>query len=265
MKVFRIDPARCNGCYCCQVACKDEHCDQAWEGYTAAQPLTGQFWMHIKEIERGVVPRVKVSYIPELFDHNDNCALPEQFPGVVVRREDGFVLVDPEKAKGNAELAEACKDVKGLFYNEELEIVQGCTGCAHLLDNGWKIPRCVDACPTEALQFGEPEELDLENAMQLAEGSHVYYVNYPKRFVAGLFFDPEEQEVIIGADVVLCDEAGNEVAAMKTDDFGDFEFDQVEAAKYVVKVTAEGFAAATFDADLTQRDSYLGDIALQRA
>ena len=27
-KVFVFDTSICNGCYCCQIACKDEHCGQ---------------------------------------------------------------------------------------------------------------------------------------------------------------------------------------------------------------------------------------------
>ena len=47
-----IDVAKCTGCYNCQLACKDENCGEAHAGYTAAQPMTGQFWMHVKEVER---------------------------------------------------------------------------------------------------------------------------------------------------------------------------------------------------------------------
>ena len=30
MKVFTFDAARCNGCYNCQIACKDEHVANDW-------------------------------------------------------------------------------------------------------------------------------------------------------------------------------------------------------------------------------------------
>ena len=40
-----VDVAKCTGCYNCQLACKDENCGEAHEGYTAAQPMTGQFWL----------------------------------------------------------------------------------------------------------------------------------------------------------------------------------------------------------------------------
>ena len=36
-----------------------------------------------------------------------------------------------------------------IFFNEDLNLAQKCTGCAHLLDDGWAEPRCADACPTD--------------------------------------------------------------------------------------------------------------------
>ena len=47
-----IDSARCMACYACFMACKDEHC--GWDTTVSkAQPHMGQFWMNIKEWERG--------------------------------------------------------------------------------------------------------------------------------------------------------------------------------------------------------------------
>ena len=46
-----------------------------------------------------------------------------------------------------------------IYFNSDMNIAQKCTFCAHLLDDGWKEPRCVDACPTDALRFGEEEEM----------------------------------------------------------------------------------------------------------
>ena len=45
MKVFAIDLSVCNGCYCCQIACKDEHVANDWTPYAKPQPDTGQFWI----------------------------------------------------------------------------------------------------------------------------------------------------------------------------------------------------------------------------
>ena len=49
MKVFVIDVGRCNGCYSCQIACKDEHVGNDWTPYAKPQPDTGQFWLRQTE------------------------------------------------------------------------------------------------------------------------------------------------------------------------------------------------------------------------
>ena len=55
MKVFLVDVAKCNGCYNCFIACKDEYCGNDHPPYSLAQPLTGQFWMKIIEKEKSEV------------------------------------------------------------------------------------------------------------------------------------------------------------------------------------------------------------------
>ena len=58
-----VDIAKCNGCYACMLACKDEHCGHEYKGYTLAQPMTGQFWMKLIEKERGCYPKIRLSFI----------------------------------------------------------------------------------------------------------------------------------------------------------------------------------------------------------
>ena len=58
-----IDVTRCDGCYNCFIACKDEYAGTAHTGYSAAQPMTGQEWMKIIPKERGQYPKVKQDYI----------------------------------------------------------------------------------------------------------------------------------------------------------------------------------------------------------
>lgn len=260
MKAFLIDVAKCNGCHNCQISCKDEHCGTSWMPYAAEQPMTGQFWCKIDEKVRGTVPVVRVTYTPIMCGHcEDAPCMAVAKNGAVYRREDGLVVIDPEKAKGQKTIFDACP-MGAVYWNEELELPQKCTGCAHLLDDGWKEPRCVDACPTGALSFGEESELDLEGAELLPElsglGARVWYRNLPKRFIAGCIVDFEAREVVIGAKVVLLDEAGDEVASVETDEFGDFMFDQYEAGEYVIRINGRDIVA-----DVTEKDLNLGDIA----
>ena len=39
MKAFVIDISICNGCYCCQIACKDEHVGNDWTPMPNPSPI----------------------------------------------------------------------------------------------------------------------------------------------------------------------------------------------------------------------------------
>jgi Fe-S-cluster-containing dehydrogenase component len=213
----------------------------------------------VEEKVRGQVPWTRISYQPTFCAHcADAPCEAAATGGAIQRREDGLVLIDPAKAKGQRALADACP-IGAIYYNDALDIPQKCTGCAHLLDNGWEVPRCVDACATDAILYLDEAEADLEGCTVLPEleglGARVYYRNYPKRFIAGTLVDVAADEVSIGTEVVLRDAAGAEVAKTVTDEFGDFKFDQIEKAAYVV--AASGLELA---ADVTEQDLSLGDI-----
>lgn len=263
-KAFLINIDRCNGCRNCQIACKDEHCEQPWLPYAEAQPIIGHFWMNVKEETRGQVPVVKISYQPTLCTHCENAPCVAAGNGAVKKREDGLVIIDPKKAVGMKELVDSCP-LGSIYWNEELSVPQKCTGCAHLLDDGWTVPRCVDSCATDALQYVDIEEIDTAAAETLKEtaayGPRVYYFNVPKRFIAGLAFDGRSNEVVIGAEVDLLSANREVVASTTTDDFGDFRFDQTPPGAYKVAISSE-FGVRTIDADVTLQDLSLGDLDL---
>ena len=201
-----IDITKCSGCYDCLLACKDEHCGHDYPGYSAAQPMTGQFWMNLIEKERGQFPRVKHTYIPVPCMHCQEATCIRRTPdGAVYRRPDGIVIIDPEKAKGQKQIVSSCP-YRVIYWNEEKELPQKCSLCAHLLDDGWKEPRCVEVCPTGALAFGDLDDPDSEVSRLIAAGSavpmhpeyglkeSVTYIGLPKTFVAGtvVFGDTDE-------------------------------------------------------------------------
>jgi Fe-S-cluster-containing dehydrogenase component len=259
-KVFLVNFNRCNGCRNCQIVCKDEFCEQPWLPYSEAQPLTGQFWMNVRETVRGQVPWVRISYQPTFCNHCSEAPCLAAAPDAVYRRADGLVIIDPAKALGRRELADACP-LGAIFYNEQLGLPQKCTGCAHLLDNGWTVPRCVDACPTDALLYVDYSEVDKERAEFLNEvspfGPRVYFYHKPKRFIAGTVFNSEIDEICEGERVALLHSEKGLIAEQLTDDFGDFTFDQIEAGLYTVSVAGQNLTA-----DVRERDLSLGDIDL---
>src|SRR4030042_3857258 len=102
MKTFLIDVSICNGCYCCQIACKDEHAGNDWTPYARSQPDTGQFWLKLNEFIGGTMPKVKMHYVPVLCMHCDNapCMSACSVEGAIYKRDDGLGIIDPGKGTG---------------------------------------------------------------------------------------------------------------------------------------------------------------------
>lgn len=270
MKTFVVDVSRCNGCHNCQIACKDEHVGNDWIPYATSQPDTGHFWIKINEVVRGSVPKVKISYIPLLCMHCDNPpCLPVCAANAIHKRKDGMVIIDPEKCTGCQKCIESCP-YEVIYYNQDLKIVQKCTGCAHLLDNGWKEPRCVESCPTAALIFAEEDEL--KELTQKAELVHpelntkprVHYIELPKKFIAGAIYDPEADECIEGALITVTDTDTNAAFTAKSDNYGDFWFLKLNEGTYSLTVEKEGYLPETINSICNEKDINLGDIGLRR-
>jgi tetrathionate reductase subunit B len=271
MKVFVHDVSICNGCYNCQIACKDEHVGNDWTPYARPQPDTGQFWLRMDEFIKGTVPKVKMHYLPVLCMHCDEapCMSACHVEGAVYRRRDGLIVVDPERCTGCRNCADSCP-YGVLYFNEDLNIAQKCTGCAHLLDRGWSEPRCVDACPTGALKFVDESRLgEIGGKQQVLHPEYgvrprVYYLNIPGQFVAGTVYDPVEKEVVRGAVCTLTHLGSGERSTLETNGWGDFWFKDLAVGLFSLAIRAEGFTPLTIASIDTGRDVNLGDIPLTK-
>ncbi len=270
-KLFIIDVKKCNGCHVCQVACKDEHVANDWTPIAKPQPETGQFWIKVEQEVKGTVPKVRVAYRPHLCMHCDEAPCIDACPieGAIYKREDGLVIINPEACTGCRNCLDICP-YDAIYFNEDLNIAQKCTGCAHLLDDGWKEPRCADACPTGVIRF--VEEAEAEDAVARGEvwkpelkddvKPRVRYLSLPGRFIAGTVYDPEEKEVVIGATCTLTERSSGNVVDTKTDDFGDFWFENLKEGEFSLKIRADGKAKSLAGLDTTKKDINLGDIPL---
>lgn len=271
MKVFVIDLSICNGCYCCQIACKDEHVGNDWTPYAKPQPDTGQFWIQLNELVRGTVPKVMVTYIPKLCLHCDEAfCISDCKAKAIIKRADGLVIIDPLRCTGCQLCVDTCPHGV-IFFNADLNIAQKCTGCAHLLDNDdqLKVPRCVDACPTEAIKFGEESEMkDLISKAEFLNPEtrtkpRVYYMNLPRKWVAGTVYDPMEKEVIIGAKCTLTDKESGQNFTVSTDNFGDFWFRGLEDDRTFSLEIEKGKKVRFIDNITTEIDVNLGDLPFE--
>ena len=268
MKAFVIDVSICNGCYCCQIVCKDEHVGNDWTPYAGPQPDTGQFWLKLNEFIGGTVPKVKIHYVPVMCMHCDNAPCMSACPveGAIYKRDDGLVIIDPGKCTGCRNCIGVCP-YDAVYFNDGLNIAQKCTGCAHLLDDDWKEPRCVEACPTRALKFGE--ESELSGLISKAEVLHpeagarprAYYLNKPGKFVAGAVYNQAAEEAVIGAVCTLSGLKSGKELNTTTDGFGDFWFEGLEEDIFSLKIEVDG-KIRIIDSISTVKDVNLGDIPL---
>lgn len=273
-KVMVIDLAICNGCHNCQIACKDEHVANDWSPIAKPQPDTGQFWHKVINLERGTLPKVMVTY------HHSMCQHCEEAPCIeactakaIYRRPDGIVIIDPDKCRGNKMCISACPYENVIYFNDDLNIAQKCTFCAHLLDQGWTEPRCSDACPTGALSFGDEEDAKIKELIAKAEllkpevstRPRVYYLNLPKKWIAGAVYDPEADLCTEGATVTATNQKTGVKVSTTTDNYGDFWLKDLTEGTYTILIEKEGYLTQKLGPiDTSLKDQNLGDIALWR-
>jgi Fe-S-cluster-containing dehydrogenase component len=250
-----IDVAECTNCNLCTLATMDEYVDNEWPGYTKPMPRHGHKWINILQKERGQVPMIDIAYVPTMCNHCDDPPCMAKAGGAITKREDGIVLIDPEKAKGRKDLVDACP-YGHIWWNEEHEVPQLWPFDAHLLDQGWQQTRGHQSCPTGAMRAVYVEDAEMarmtrEDGLEvmrpeLASKPRVHYRNlcrYSKCFIGGTLSAETNGvvECVEGASVRLL-RGGQPVAETTSDNYGDFKFDKLDenSGTYVVEITAGG-------------------------
>lgn len=271
-----IDLSKCIGCYNCQVACKDEHVYNSFPPIAAEQPTFGHFWMSIEEREQVWNPsHIKVTYIPKPCQHCDDApCIKAAKNGAIYKREDGIVIIDPEKALGQKELVSSCP-YGSIYLNEEKGLPQKCTFCAHLMDDNWQEPRCAQSCPTSCIYFGDVEDPESRISKFLAstktETFHpeygtkprVHYAALPKPHLSGTLRLADSGECAADVKVTLTDAAGA-VRTAVADFFGDFAFHDAPHGPCKISYELAGYAVQTAAVDLKEDITYLGEVRLVR-
>jgi Fe-S-cluster-containing dehydrogenase component len=261
-----IDVEKCEDCNNCFLSCKDEHVDNDWKGYSLSQPRHGHRWKNIVRKERGQFPLIDMAYRPTPCMHCDSApCIRAAKQGAIYKREDGIVIIDPEKALGSRDLVKACP-YGAIWWNEERQVPQKCTFCAHLIDEGWKAPRCVQSCPTGALRAVSCEDLEMSRIVQ-QEGlevlhpefkskPRVYYKNlyrYQRCFVGGsIAVKRQDLEDCVNGATVILRKAGAKMAETISDTFGDFKLDNLEerSGKYLLEIGHADFGRKELEVEV---------------
>ena len=162
-----VDLERCVGCQGCVIACKVEN----------GTPR-GVHWMRVLEREVGTYPNARRTFTPVRCNHCANAPCLEACPtGAITKRPDGIVLIDEHVCVGTMACLTACPyyipvryDGDGRYFDEGMTpyeetkyaefregTAQKCTFCVHRIDAG-RPPACVEACPADALTFGDLDD-----------------------------------------------------------------------------------------------------------
>ena len=237
-----IDIAKCHNSNNCFLSVADEYIGNDHEGYSASMPLHGHHWFNIHRKERGQAPMVDLNYLATTCNHCDDAPCIKAAKNeAVIKREDGIVIIDPEKSKGQKQIVDACP-YDSVWWNEEKNIPQAWTFDAHLLDSGWSEPRCASACPTGAIKAVKIEDSEMTQKVideelqvlqpKLKTKPRVYYKNLDlitKCFIGGTTVtnDNGVEECAVNASVLLY-KNGKKISETNSDDFGDFKFDGLE-------------------------------------
>lgn len=274
-----IDIDKCIACYACFTACKDEFYDNDYLPYSVSIKRREQTFIRLRKRERGQFPHVKVSYMPILcMQCNEPPCMKAAQNSAIYKREDGIIIIDPVKAVGQRKIVDACP-YNEISWNDERNVPQKCTFCVHRLDEG-KLPRCVQACPSGALLFGDLDNPESNVSQIMKSGSmkplnpeyntkpSVYYISLykmTKYFIAGNVVFKDTDECADGVEVTLINEKTGESNTVLTDVFGGFEFDGLEPeTKYRLKFKHPRCSPKELLVTLEKGDAYLGYIFVER-
>jgi Fe-S-cluster-containing dehydrogenase component len=141
-----VDPRRCVGCHACAVSCKTEH----------DVPLGG-FRIRTHYLQRPDRPTHQ--FLPLMCQHCQDAPCVEACKSsAVTRLEDGRVVIDEERCTGNHDCVAACP-YDAIYVDPHTGKADKCDLC-HGRTAAGLLPACVEACPTEALRFGDLDDLD---------------------------------------------------------------------------------------------------------
>lgn len=136
-----VDVERCIGCHACSTACKTEN----------SVPLGG-FRTRVRYLERP--DSITLDFVPMFCMQCEDAPCLDACPtNALYRHDDGRVLVDQDACCGNKACISACP-YGAIYIDPGTGKADKCDLCPQRTELGME-PACVDACPVEALRFGD--------------------------------------------------------------------------------------------------------------
>jgi formate dehydrogenase iron-sulfur subunit len=168
---FLFDATRCIDCRACMVACSVEN----------EIPMNKtRIWVAGVGLKGEYPNLARASMVYHCMHCNDPDCLSACPVGAYSKRPDGPVVYDPKKCIGCRYCMNACPfGVPHFDWDKGLidgAFIDKCTMCTQRIDIGLE-PACVATCPTEALKFGERDDL-LKYAHDRLAAQPARYINH---------------------------------------------------------------------------------------
>lgn len=270
-----INVGRCENCYNCVIVERDEHVGNDYPGYAAPASLDDEAPIRILRRVQGAAPMVETTYLPVLCNHCDDAPCMKVGGDAIGKRADGIVVIDPVKAKGRKDIVGACP-YRAIVWNEVQQLPQTWIFDAHLLDSGWKGPRCQQVCPTDVFEAVKLDDAAMKEKAgreglsvllpKLNTRPRVYYrglERWDTCFIGGSVSTGNGGVIDCVADAEVSLHQGDRlIATARTDAFGDFRFGGLPAKSGVYRVEiCHRTGDARCECELAE-SVYLGEIRL---
>ncbi len=166
-----VDVTRCTGCERCVSACVAAHADgqvKLPRSYVGGA-LSEEQLLYIQVVEEGRFARKSCMHCVE-----PSC-VSACLVGGITKSPDGPVVYDPDKCIGCRYCMLSCPHhIPRYEWSKTTPFMKKCDMCADRLAHGQR-PSCVEACPNDALRFGERSRL-LAEAHKLIDGQPGRYL-----------------------------------------------------------------------------------------
>lgn len=151
----------------------------------SARPTNGPNWD--EDQGAGTYPNAYYFYLPRICNHCTNPACLQACPrkAIYKRPEDGIVLIDQERCRGNGHCIEACP-YKKIYFNELTSKSEKCVFCFPRIEKGLP-PACARQCVGRIRFVGYRDDRDgpiykLVDEYQVALPLHAEWGTLPNVF-----------------------------------------------------------------------------------
>jgi formate dehydrogenase iron-sulfur subunit len=173
MNAILVDVTRCTGCERCVEACMEENgagirVDAQVARASSRDGLSAERLVSLEAVAEGRFARMSCMHCIE------PACVSACLVGSLTKTPEGPVLYDPDKCIGCRYCMLACPfHVPRYEWADTMPLVRKCDMCIDRVGEG-RLPACVEACPHDALRFGDRDRLLAEARALLASSGRRY-------------------------------------------------------------------------------------------